>query len=62
LRKRLGALFRRRSEVNRGQNGTDQRYQQIDLHVFPRCAVEANYDLNAKGVSPFNDTRVIKNG
>jgi hypothetical protein len=62
LRKGLGALFWRRSEVNRGQKGTDQRYQQIDLHVFLRCAVAANYDGNAKGVPRFNDSRVIKNG
>jgi hypothetical protein len=48
--------------VNRGQKRTDQRYQQIDLHVFLRSAVAANYDRNAEGVPPFNDSRVIKNG
>ena len=34
-------LIRRGSEVNRGQKCADQHHQQIDLHVFLRCAVAA---------------------
>jgi hypothetical protein len=30
-----------RSEVNRGQKGADQHYQQIDFHVTLRCAIAA---------------------
>jgi hypothetical protein len=63
LRKRLGTLFWRRSEVNCGQKGTDQRYQQVDFHVFLLCHVAANNECNAKGVPKrFNDIGVIKIG
>src|SRR5258708_23321591 len=41
LRKAVGVLFWRGSEVNRGQEGTDQHHQQIDFHDFLRCAIAA---------------------
>ena len=50
LRKRFRPLFRRRSEVNRRQKGTDNRHQQIDFHVILRCALAAHNHDNAKGV------------
>ena len=52
----------RRSEVNRGQNGADQHYQQIDFHVTLRCAIAALPMAMQKAFQPFNDIGVIKNG
>src|SRR5579871_2400844 len=39
--KRFRALFRRRSEADSRQNCTDQKHQQINLHVFLRCVIAA---------------------
>jgi hypothetical protein len=67
LRERFRLLFRRRGEMNRGQKGADQHYQQIDFHVTLRCAIAASTATLQKAFQPnsfqpSNDTGVIKNG
>jgi hypothetical protein len=62
LRERFWLLFRRRREVNRGQKGTDQHYQQIDFHVTLRCAIAALASTMQKAFQPFNDSGGLKNG
>ena len=52
LGKRFRPPFRRRSKMNRCQNGTDQRYQQVDLHVVLRCAVAAPTAALQKAFQP----------
>jgi hypothetical protein len=59
LRKGFWLPFRRRGEVNRGQKGDDQHYQQIDFHVTLRCAIaaqttEMQKTFRPKGVWSFN--------
>jgi len=67
LRERFWLPFRCRCEVNRGQKGADQHYQQIDFHVTLRCAIAASTATLQKAFQPnsfqpSNDTGVIKNG
>ena len=49
LLQRFRWLFGRGSEVNRGQEGTDEHNQQIDFHEFLRCTVAAGNGWNAMG-------------
>src|SRR5437868_7707890 len=68
LRKGFRLPFRRRSKVNRGQDGADQHYQQVDFHVTPPLRHCSRNGHVAKGVpalvrsSSCNDSGVIKNG
>jgi hypothetical protein len=60
---RLGALFWRRSEVNRRQKCTDQQHQQIDFHDLLRRIVRFESSTVMQKVFPqFNDSSVIRNG
>jgi hypothetical protein len=68
LRKGFRLPFRRRSEVNRGQDGTDQHYQQVDFHVTLRCPIAAFAITMQKAFRPKrasclpNNIGGIKNG
>jgi hypothetical protein len=48
--------------VDRGQNGADQHYQEIDFHVTLRCAIAALTTAMQKAFQLSNDIGVIKNG
>jgi hypothetical protein len=52
MRRLAGQRFRapvwRGSEVNGGQNRTDQHQQQVDFHVVLRCAIAARLKAESK--------------
>jgi hypothetical protein len=62
LRKRFRLPLGRGCEMNRGQKGPDQHYQQIDFHVTLRCAIAALASTMQKTFQPFNDSGGLKNG
>src|SRR4051794_36956004 len=67
LRKGFRLPFRCRGEMNCGQKGADQHYQQVDFHVTLRRTVAASTATCKRHSCPIrsgssNDSGVIKNG